>query len=582
MTYRRPAPRALSRFVFSTLALSSVLSLPTLVHAQSSDASAAARQADVLQRQLQEQIQRDREAATRAQPAPEGADLKALSPKPDASSAGQGCHTIDTITIDGAPLMPGADQARLTARWQGQCLGASEIEQLLSEITKFYIDRGHVTTRAYLPAQDLSKGKLQLLVIEGTIEKLTLEDGAQRSVNLSTVFPAEGQLLNLRDLEQGIDQVNQLASNNATLDLQPGSRPGTSVVMIKNVPQKPWRLNVSADNQGTQSTGETQLGVSLAVDNLFQLNDALLLTHRRSLPNDRSRKYSASDSLNLVVPFGYNTASMSASRSVYVSAFQAASGNELQSRGNSEAISGTLERVIHRDQDSRLSLGATLSRKSSHNYLDNQFLAVSSRALSVMDVDASHWQATRWGVMQHTLTYSQGLSRGNALKDPSGLPEDAPKAQFSKWGLTVNYTLPFEVGGQRLSWNTSLTGQASNDVLYGSEQMLIGGHYTVRGFVNSTLSGDEGFYVRNDLSWFTHLPLQNDRRPMRLFLGLDHGRVNNKVDGIPQGALTGVAFGASVNWPWWSLELSASRPLQQPSFLANEPTYLWVRLNFSF
>lgn len=585
MMYRHRASRALTRtvpcLVLSALATAGTLCIQ-VAHAQVTDASAAARQAEVLQRQQQEQLQRDREAASRAQSAPEGADLKALIPKPDASNAGQGCHTISTIAIEGAKLMPVSDQARLTDRFSGQCLGAPEIEQLLGEITKFYVDRGYVTTRAYLPGQDLSQGILKLLVVEGTIEKLTLDDGDKRSVNLATVFPAEGQLLNLRDLEQGIDQVNQLSANNATLDLQPGSRPGTSVVVIKNQPQKPWRLNLSADNQGAKSTGETQVGLSLSVDDLFNLNEALLLTHRRSEPNDHDRKYSASDSINLIVPFGYTTASMSASRSVYVSSFRAASGNELQSRGDSETVSGTLERVMFRNQDSRLTIGGTLSRKSSHNYLDGQFLAVSSRALSLLDVDASYWKASAWGVLQSTVSYSQGLSRWNALKDPAYLPEDAPKAQFSKWGASLNYTLPFELAGQSLGWSTSLTAQASNDVLYGSEQMLIGGLYTVRGFVNSTLSGDDGFYVRNDLSWFTHLPVGSDKRPMRVYLGLDHGRVRNKVDGIPQGALTGMAVGASVNWPWLGLELSATKPLQKPSFLADEPTYVWFRLYFSF
>lgn len=590
MTNWHRASRALSRNPFTHSLLFRVLigTLGTacvwapVAHAQTSDASAAARQAEVLQRQQQEQLQRDREAASRAQPTPEGADLKALTPKPDAGAAGQGCHTIGTINIDGARLMPASDQARLTDRFAGQCLGAAEIEKLLGEITKFYIDRGYVTTRAYLPGQDLSKGTLKLLVIEGTIEKLSLEDGDKRSVNTATLFPAEGQLLNLRDLEQGIDQVNQLSSNNASLDLQPGSRPGTSVVVIKNAPQKPWRVNVSADNQGSKSTGETQLGLSLSVDGLFNLNEALLLTHRRSVPSDRDRMYSASDSINLSVPFGYSTASVSASRSVYTSSFIAASGNELQSRGSSETVSGTLERVMYRDQDSRLGVGATLSRKSSHNYLENQFLAVSSRALSVLDVEANYWKAGAWGVLQTSLSHSQGLSRWNALEDPSGLPDDAPKAQFSKWGLNLNYTLPFELAGQTMGWSTSVTAQASNDVLYGSEQILIGGLYTVRGFVNSTLSGDDGFYVRNDLSWFTHLPLGSDKRPMRVFLGLDHGRVSNKVAGIQQGALTGMALGASVNWPWVSLELSATKPLQKPSFLADEPTYVWFRLNFSF
>ena len=96
----------------------------------------------------------------------------------------------------------------------------------------------------------------------------------------------------------------------------------------------------------------------------------------------------------------------------------------------------------------------------------HQFLAVSSRALSVLDVEASYWKAGRWGVLRSSLTHSQGLSRWNALQDPTGLPDDAPKAHFSRWGLNENYTLPFEAAGQQLSWNTSLTGSSADGMSF--------------------------------------------------------------------------------------------------------------------
>ena len=37
---------------------------------------------------------------------------------------------------------------------------------------RFYIDRGYVTSRAYLPQQDLSSGELRVIVVEGRLEGL--------------------------------------------------------------------------------------------------------------------------------------------------------------------------------------------------------------------------------------------------------------------------------------------------------------------------------------------------------------------------------------------------------------------------
>ncbi|WP_459203379.1 POTRA domain-containing protein, partial [Pseudomonas fragariae (ex Marin et al. 2024)] len=43
---------------------------------------------------------------------------------------------------------------------------------MLKVITDHYLEKGLVTTRAYLPQQDLSTGDLQVLVIEGKLEHL--------------------------------------------------------------------------------------------------------------------------------------------------------------------------------------------------------------------------------------------------------------------------------------------------------------------------------------------------------------------------------------------------------------------------
>ena len=78
--------------------------------------------------------------------------------------------------------------------------------------------------RAYLPQQDLSGGRLEIVVIEGKVSAIEVEDGDQQSISLGNVAPfIEGKALNLRDLEQALDQINRLASNSATVDTLHGA-----------------------------------------------------------------------------------------------------------------------------------------------------------------------------------------------------------------------------------------------------------------------------------------------------------------------------------------------------------------------
>ena len=136
------------------LAIAMSIGYPQAARAQSA-ADAAARQADILQRQNQERINRDIERALPPERPVQGIDTRTLVPSVDGSAAGRQCHPIATIAIEGAPNLSDDVRDGLTGRFANQCLGVAEVETILGEITKDYVLRGYITTRAYLPAQEL-------------------------------------------------------------------------------------------------------------------------------------------------------------------------------------------------------------------------------------------------------------------------------------------------------------------------------------------------------------------------------------------------------------------------------------------
>jgi len=183
-------------------------------HAQSAAEAAAARQAEILQRQNQQRIQRDIDAARLPEPVPGGADTGTIAPAAGASlaQAGLACRDIRRIIISGASRSGHAAQ-QIVEGYAGRCLGVAEIEQILAAITRHYLEQGLATIRAYLPSQDLAGGVLEIQVVEGVVDRILLDEGARKSINPANVFPAPGALLNLRDFKQGIDQLNRLESN---------------------------------------------------------------------------------------------------------------------------------------------------------------------------------------------------------------------------------------------------------------------------------------------------------------------------------------------------------------------------------
>lgn len=571
------------RLVISAFGVIGML-MSTMTFAQvPTDLEAAQRQLEIIQREAQDRIQREQEAARRRTDAVDGIDTKQLMPKISVPAIGVDCREIKTIVISGALHLSKTAHEKISDKYNGQCLNVADIENILGQITKYYIDKGYVTTRAYLPAQDLSTGILQILVIEGVIEKIMIQDGGTNSISVKNVFPTtEGDLLNLRDLEQGIDQINRLASNNAQLDIQPGEAPGASQVIVYNQSSFPFHFYLSTDNQGSKSIGKVQTGLTVTTDNLLGFDDMFSVTHREATPGDPDRKFSGSDSFNFSMPFGYTTVSLATSYSSYASTIDLPSGLELITSGNNRSHSLNIDRVMYRDQSTRIFLAVSLSTKKAKNYLDDEFLAVSSRRLTVLDIDTNLNTAFAGGLFSLSIGYAQGLSLGGSLKDLPDLPEWAPRAQFKKIKAGLNYMRPFQLFDESMNFSSQFTAQKSRHTLYGSEQIFIGGLYTVRGFVNNTISGNDGYYWRNEISVRKPITMGGQVVSARFYAGYDLGEVSSRVDDVPQGRLSGMVVGISTNWRGASMDLINTRPLSLPNSMIKESNQTWFRVAYSF
>jgi hypothetical protein len=76
------------------------------------------------------------------------------------------------------------------------------LNALLRRITDIYVSEGYVTSRAYVPPQDTKDGRLTIVVIEGTVERVEVEP--KGSVSAATAFPRHerGVFRQLRDSQQ--------------------------------------------------------------------------------------------------------------------------------------------------------------------------------------------------------------------------------------------------------------------------------------------------------------------------------------------------------------------------------------------
>ena len=508
---------------------------------------------------------------------------KAAAPAKPAAPADTRCFAIKTIELTGADALSEGERASLLKPFIGQCLGVPQLNELLKVITDYYLAKGLVTSRAYLPQQDLSSGNLKVQVVEGRLEGMKGAEGSgitDRQLFMS--FPGKpGDLLNLREIEQMVDQLNRLPSNQAQMELAPGKEVGGSEVLVKNTPQKPWRVGLSRHNGGQRATGEQQWGASLDWDNPLGLADQLSLRGGHDAVSDH-QKTSRNSMLDYSVPFGWWTLNYSYSETEYRSLAQASGFNFKQS-GDSQNHQLRLERVIHRDALSKTSLSTGVAYLRTNNFIEDSKLALSSNRLSEAQFGINHGRRIGGSFLNIDLGMQDGIGAFDAQANHNPRPGQAD-ARYRKYTATVSYLYPFKLWGESFSFSSLMTGQRSEDVLFSPQRMSLGGQSSIRGYKDQSLSGDSGGYWRNDLRWsrpVTWAWMQPVFSEYGTSLGYDqgvirHGRYNAEQHGrMTSNSVELFAHGQNV-----AATVTFAHSLERPGPITEREAPIYFRLDF--
>ena len=100
---------------------------------------------------------------------------------------------------------------------EGRCLGTRGIAQLMDRAQEALVVRGFVTTRVFAPHQDLSGGDLALHILPGRIRSIRFAEPVSERASALTALPMRpGDLLNLRDIEQALENFKRVPTVEAT------------------------------------------------------------------------------------------------------------------------------------------------------------------------------------------------------------------------------------------------------------------------------------------------------------------------------------------------------------------------------
>lgn len=511
--------------------LLSVFLIPLAANAQqnitSTDQAAAGRANAEQSRLLEQQREANQRSATVSAPNARSA-APARQGWPELPNE-KLCFKIQTFVLEVPQALPAAiraagasalplDRFAFAREWldhyRGQCVGRQGLDLLVKGVQGEILSQGYVTTRVLLPTQDLSTGVLKFALIPGVIRHIRFADAATRGT-WKTAFPTrDGDVLQLRDLEQGLEQMKRVSNQDVTMQIVPGDIPGESDVVIAVKRTKPWSFVVSADNSGVPETGRYIGSATLGLNNLLGLNDILTLGYNQDLTFG-SGMGTQGWNASYAMPWGYWTGTLFGYTNNYSQ--QIAGINQaFTASGNTQTAGLKIERVLHRGQDDVSGVEFQFIKRFGASFINDTEIPQQYRDNTYVEAGLTNRHYFGASQFDGTLAYRQGIGGFGAMADT----QSGPTYRFHMATLDANLSVPFSIGKQPLRYVGTVHGQYTDDELNYIDDLTLGSRYTVRGFTGETmLAAEKGFYWRNELQ----MPLGQSGQT--LYAGLDYGQV---------------------------------------------------------
>ena len=448
-------------------------------------------------------------------------------------------------------------------------LSLSDINKLINAMNQSIMARGFSTSRIVVPEQNLSSGELHLVLLVGYINTVRFAEGSD-TLYWKNLFPFhEEDILNVRDIEQGIEQAKRIPSQDISVQLLPSEQPQRTDVVLTVKRGKNFYGTISVDDSGLEDTGKLQWYTSIGIDQPFHKNDMLRIGMNLDGAHDGYEKGTRGHNISYTYPYGRHTFSFSYQRSKYHQTVESIPYNFI-SAGDSNISTLSWDYVLHRSAAMKTSMDIRLRKRNAHSFLNDVELPIQAMHQTSMEVGFAERLYLQRDTLYFRLAHRFGLGWLGAQKEKPY--DDAPKTLYRMWLLDVDFVHPFEFSHRPATFTTSFHGQYTMDDmrLYGVDMISMGNRYTVRGFDGEvTLMGTNGWYLRNELS--TRFPKQK----AELYLGLDVGAVYGYGTEVYNGhVIAGTVLGLRGAMDMLSYDVFAAKPIQKPEgFRTSDVTY---------
>lgn len=188
---------------------------------------------------------------------------------------------IENIIISPSEILTEAELRNIVEEYVQTNVTFEQLDNIVKNINKLYLQKGYVTARAYLPEQTIDCNTVKIELIEGRVGNINISGNRwtkskyiEDRLNLK-----KGEIFDIVNLEDSLVTFNRY-SNGVALkgSLTPGETAlGTTDVEVQVNEKLPFHSHFIFDNAGRKTIGEYRLGMILQHDSLTGRRDRLTL-----------------------------------------------------------------------------------------------------------------------------------------------------------------------------------------------------------------------------------------------------------------------------------------------------------------
>ncbi|MBX6323755.1 MAG: BamA/TamA family outer membrane protein [Rhodospirillaceae bacterium] len=461
---------------------------------------------------------------------------------------------LKDVTFDGATVYNPEDLRPLYADMVGKEVSLADIYAVARRATVKYRSDGYILSQVFVPPQDVKEGVVRLQVVEGFVDKVTIEGDVQGRRDILEAYGERikaSRPLKASELERWLLLAGDLAGVTARGVLSPSqTTPGASDLAIV-VEHKGFDAFAKIDNRGSRFIGPWLFVFGGQANSLLGQYEQISLIAATAWEPEELQYGSAT----VALPVDHDGTTLSFT----VSGSHSNPGFTLEKQNiDSATVEGTIDlsHAFIRTREQNLTLGLSFTvREVDTDQHQQPIIDDSLRIVRlhgsydfvdsvVGDVLGSGWQAVN--LIQGEL--SQGIDVfGASEHGDSKLSRPEADGEFTKFVGTLSRLQGLGVPG--LNLYLAGTGQVSSDPLLSSEEFGVGGSTFGRGYDPSEITGEDGVATTVELQYGDTVDLSY-LQSYQFYAFWDFGKVYNlDTPGVDDDiSLSSVGGGIRVNF----------------------------------